>query len=215
MSSSGRKKRFRVAPVAAAIATAAFLALLVYGVTARSPDERIDQQLADGHAAEAPPLALPLFATGDPRDPRSAKVERAGADGQLRLDELEGPIVLNFWASWCVPCAAEAPILEAAWKRYRDVLFLGMNQQDLTGDAGDFLERHDISFPSVRDRGDFTGRAWGVTGLPETFFLDRPGMVVGHVIGALDAEKLAAGVQAARDGRILGGVRGGDRRPVR
>ena len=215
MSGSQRKERSRIAPVVTAIATAAFLALLVYGVTARSPDERIDQQLADGQAAEAPPLALPLFASGNPRDPRTAKVERAGADGQVRLEELEGPTVLNFWASWCVPCADEAPILEAAWKRSRDVLFLGVNQQDLTDDAGDFLERHDISFPSVRDRGDYTGRSWGVTGLPETFFLDRRGMVVGHVIGALDAEKLAAGMRAARDGRILGGVRGGDRRPVR
>lgn len=215
MSSSQRKERSGVAPIVTAVATAAFLALLVYGVTARSPDERIDQQLADSRAAEAPPLALPLFASGDQRDPRAAKVERAGADGQVQLEELEGPIVLNFWASWCVPCADEAPILEGAWKRADDVLFLGVNQQDLTDDAGDFLERHDISFPSVRDRGDFTSRSWGVTGLPETFFLDRRGMVVGHVIGAVDAEQLAAGVQAARSGRILGGVRGGDRRPVR
>ena len=215
MSDSPRKQRSRIAPILTVVATAAFLSLLVYGVTARSPDERIDQRLADSKAATAPPLALPLLEAGDKGDPRTAMVQRAGADGQVRLDELEGPIVLNFWASWCTPCADEAPVLEAAWKRAPDVVFLGVNQQDVTDDGRAFLERHGVSFPSVRDRGNGTGRSWGLTGLPETFFIDRRGLVVGHVIGAVDGGKLAAGVRAARDGRILGGLRGGDRRAVR
>ena len=215
MSDPGGKQRSRIAPVLFALATVAFLALLVYGVTARSPDTSIDQRLADSEPAPAPPLALPLLEAGDDSDPRVAMVERAAADGRVRLEELEGPIVLNFWASWCTPCADEAPVLEAAWKRSRDVLFLGVNQQDVTDDARDFLDRHGVSFPSVRDGSDTTGRSWGITGLPETFFLDKRGEVVGHVIGAVDAGKLAAGVRAARQGRILGEVRGGDRRAVR
>ena len=213
--SDPRKRRTPVAPLLVTLATVAFLALLVYGVTARSPDTSIDQRLADSEPASPPPLALPLLEVGDDRDPRVAIVERAAADGRVRLEELEGPIVLNFWASWCTPCADEAPVLEAAWKRSRDVLFLGVNQQDVTDDARDFVERHGVTFPSVRDGSDTTGRSWGLTGLPETFFLDRRGEVVGHVIGAVDADKLAAGVRAARDGRILGGIRGGDRRAVR
>lgn len=215
MSEPARKRKSRLAPVLTSLATVAFIALLVYGVTARAPNTSIDQRLADSKAAEPPPLALPLLAAGDPDDPRTAKVARATADERARLDELEGPIVLNFWASWCAPCATEAPVLERAWKRHRNVLFLGVNQQDLTGDARDFLARHDVTFPSVRDRTDQTGRSWGLTGLPETFFLDARGKVVGHVIGAVDADKLEAGIRAARTGRILGDVRGGDRRPTR
>lgn len=210
----GRRKS-RLAPILTSVATVAFVGLLVYGVTARSPDTTIDQRLADSEAAEPPPLSLPLLAEGDTNDPRTAKVVRAAADDRVRIDELRGPIVLNFWASWCAPCAVEAPVLERAWERNEDVLFLGVNQQDLTDDGRAFLERHEVTFPSVRDRTDATGRSWGLTGLPETFFLDGRGRVVGHVIGAVDDEKLTAGVRAARDGRILGGLRGGDRRPVR
>lgn len=209
------RSRSRLSVAAVVSLTAAFIALLVYGVTTRAPDRSIDQSLADSKAAPAAPLALPLLAAGDEGDRRAAAMARAAADGTLRLDELSGPLVLNFWASWCQPCVTEAPVLERGWKRHRSVLFLGVNQQDLTDDARRFLERHRITFPSVRDKGNGTGRSWGITGLPETFFLARGGKVVGHVIGALDDEQLADGIAAARSGRILGGVRGGDRRSLR
>lgn len=215
MSDGPPRLRSRLPSAAVALLTAAFIALLVYGVTTRAPDRGIDQSLADSKAAPAAPLALPLLAAGDESDRRAAEVSRAAADGTLRLDELSGPLVLNFWASWCQPCATEAPVLERGWNRNRSVHFLGVNQQDLTGDARKFLGRHRITFPSVRDKGNGTGRSWGITGLPETFFLDPNGRVVGHVIGALDDDRLADGIAAARSGRILGGVRGGDRRSLR
>ena len=215
MNESRPAARSRVAPAAAALATIAFLALLVYGVTARAPDGSIDQALADSKPADPGPLSLPLLAPGDTGDPRATAVVLAAGDELVRLDELDGPIVLNFWASWCQPCIAEARVLESAWQGSRDVLFLGVNQQDLTDDALGFIERQRVTFPSVRDKTDATGRAWGLTGLPETFFIDRDRQVVGHVIGAIDEERLAAGLDAARSGRILGEIEGGARRSTR
>lgn len=207
--------RSRVPAAAVVLLCGAFFAVLVYGLTTRAPDGGIDQSLADARAAVAGPLALPLLATGDRSDRRALRMSRAAADGTLRLDEIRGPLVLNFWASWCQPCAVEAPVLERGWKRNTGVYFLGVNHLDVTDDARAFLERHRVTFPSVRDKTDATGRAWGITGLPETFFLDARGRVVGHVSGALDDESLAAGIRAAQEGRILGGVRGGDRRSLR
>ena len=200
---------------AVVVLTAALIALLVYGVTTRAPDASIDQSLADAKSAPAAPLELPLLAAGDRSDQRAVQVSRAAADGAVRLDELTGPLVLNFWASWCQPCAVEAPVLERGWKLNKGVQFLGVNHQDLSDDARDFLERHRLTFPSVRDKTNGTGRSWGITGLPETFFLDADGRVVGHVIGAVDDERLEAGISAAREGRILSGVRGGARRALR
>lgn len=215
MNKARSSSRTSLPSVAFVVLASAFMALLVYGLTTRAPSASIDQSLADSKAAPAAPLALPLLAPGDRSDRRAVRVSRAAADGTLRLDELEGPVVLNFWASWCQPCAVEAPVLERGWKRNKDVHFLGVDQQDLTDNAREFLERHRVTYPSVRDKTDATGRAWGITGLPETFFLDARGRVVGHVIGALDDEGLDAGIRAAREARILGGVRGGDRRSLR
>ena len=212
---SNARSRLRPGPVAVSLATAAFIALLVYGVTTRSPNASIDQDLADKKAADPAPLSLPLLSAGEAEDDRAAAVERAAGDGRVQLDELDGPIVLNFWASWCQPCVAEAAVLERGWARYRRTLFLGVNQQDVTDDARGFIERQGVTFPSVRDGSDETGRAWGLTGLPETFFIDQRRRVVGHVIGAINDEQLAAGVRAAGSGRILGGVDGGDRKPTR
>lgn len=207
--------RSRLPSAVVVLVAAAFFALLAYGLFTSAPSESIDQSLADAKAAPAAPLALPLLAAGDRSDPRAVRVSRAATDGTVRLEELDGPLVLNFWASWCQPCAVEAPVLERGWKRNTDVQFLGVNQLDLTGDARKFLKRHRVTFPSVRDKGDGTSRSWGVTGLPETFFLDATGRVVGHVVGAMDDQQLAAGIRAAIDGQILGGVRGGDRRSIR
>jgi cytochrome c biogenesis protein CcmG/thiol:disulfide interchange protein DsbE len=111
--------------------------------------------------------------------------------------------VLNFWASWCDPCRQEAPVLQHGWGRLRDdgVVFVGLNMQDLSDDARDFLREFDVSYPNVRDRGNEVARRWGVSGLPETFFLSEEGEVVGHVVGALSERELTAGVAAARAGR--------------
>ena len=95
------------------------------------------------------------------------------------------------------------------------MLFVGLNQQDAREDARDFVRTFGLTFPHVRDPGNGTARAWGVTGLPETFFIDRRGRVVSHVIGVVSDEQLAAGIRAAVAGRPSVEAEGGDHRPTR
>jgi cytochrome c biogenesis protein CcmG/thiol:disulfide interchange protein DsbE len=126
-------------------------------------------------------------------------------------------VVLNFWASWCVPCRDEAPVLERAWRRQGPdgALLVGLNQQDITDDSLAFARQLGISYLNIRDRGDSVARRYGVSGLPETFFIDRSGDVVGHVIGVVSAQQLQAGIAAATGGRPLGVQTGGERRSAR
>jgi cytochrome c biogenesis protein CcmG, thiol:disulfide interchange protein DsbE len=196
---------------------AALLALLVYGLTTSSPDDSIDSRLAERRTAEAPALELPVLQQGS-LGPLTEELRPLLGDDRLALDELRGiPVVLNFWASWCPPCRAEAPLLERAWRslRAQGVVMLGLNMQDLTGDARDFIREFRVSYPNVRDQSDDVAIDWGVAALPETFFIDARGRVVGHVIGALSDSQLRAGVSAARSGKPVGARSGGDRRPTR
>jgi cytochrome c biogenesis protein CcmG/thiol:disulfide interchange protein DsbE len=96
--------------------------------------------------------------------------------GTLSSAELKGhPVVVNFWASWCIPCREEAPLLERAWRQYRDdgVIFVGVNIQDAESDARAFVKDFDITYPIVRDLEQKLTRSFGVRGLPETFFIDH------------------------------------------
>jgi cytochrome c biogenesis protein CcmG/thiol:disulfide interchange protein DsbE len=95
------------------------------------------------------------------------------------------------------------------------VLFLGLNMQDLTAEARAFIRKFENSYLNVRDQSNGVARDWGVTGIPETFFITAEGRVVGHVIGVISAERLSQGVAASRSGRPLGSLEGGDRRPTR
>jgi cytochrome c biogenesis protein CcmG, thiol:disulfide interchange protein DsbE len=124
--------------------------------------------------------------------------------------------VLNFWASWCDPCRAEAPLLERGWRDAgrQGVLFLGLDMQDARDDARKFLREFSITYPNVREAGDETSRRYGMTGIPETFFISARGQLVGHVIGAITAGQLRAGVTAARSGRPAQATEGGDRQPT-
>lgn len=195
-----------------------FIGLLAYGVLTAAPSTSIDESLAEREAPPAPSFDLAVLDGGAlPPELRPA-VRRALADGRLALEELKGtPLLLNFWASWCIPCREEAPRLQGGWERFgpRGVLFLGLDMQDLTGDARDFIEEFGFSFPTLRDPSNEVALSYGATGIPETYFVSARGRVVSHVIGVISEEQLRAGVLAAKRGRVAGTAQGGDIRPQR
>ena len=130
-------------------------------------------------------------------------LRRVDGTGTLDLASLRGkPVVINFWASWCVPCKGEAKMLEQAWRQYRSqgVVFVGVDYHDVTGDARHFLERHDITYPTVQDGSGSIADRYGVSAVPETYFIDRRGRLVGeHIMGTVAHQQAAffRGVEAA------------------
>jgi cytochrome c biogenesis protein CcmG, thiol:disulfide interchange protein DsbE len=195
-----------------------FIALLVYGLSTKSPRTDIDEALARAEPVPAPDFELPVLERGALGPVLARRLRPALADGRVALDELRGtPVVLNFWASWCIPCREEAPVLERAWRRARTqaVAFVGVNMQDLTDDARAFIREFDNSYLNVRDQSNGVARDWGVTGIPETFFITARGRVVGHVIGVVSAEQLRRGIESSRRGRALGLLSGGEQLPTR
>jgi cytochrome c biogenesis protein CcmG, thiol:disulfide interchange protein DsbE len=129
-----------------------------------------------------------LRTTGPPQPGEPAPAFSApllGRSSTASLSDYEGrPLLLNFWASWCVPCKEEAGALARAHRLYgEEVAFLGVDVRDARNDALAFVERHDVPYPSVRDETRSIYDAYGLTGQPETFFIDQDGVVVEHVNG--------------------------------
>ncbi len=131
-------------------------------------------------------------------------LERLDDAGNLMLSSLRGKaVVLNIWASWCIPCKEEAPYLEQLWRSQRDrgLVVLGLDAKDFRGDARRFARRYELTFPLVYDGpGDTIGH-YGVTGFPETFVIDRDGHVVRAFAGAVNGEdervQLRSAIQTA------------------
>lgn len=134
-------------------------------------------------------LGAGIVLKGDPLEPGdtapSVEAPMLEGDGTLALDDLRGrPVLVNFWASWCVPCEAEARYLEAAYDEYGDeVDFVGVNIKDARSDALAFVERYDVAYAQVRDEDLEWYDAFGLTGQPETFLIDSEGQLVEHVTG--------------------------------
>jgi cytochrome c biogenesis protein CcmG, thiol:disulfide interchange protein DsbE len=195
------------------VLVAGFLALLTYGLLSKGTDDRIDQALASGRAATAPSFSLEVLDSGTLPPRIATPVSPALADRRLALGELRGmPVVLNLWASWCTPCREEAARLERGWRALgpRGVLFLGLDIQDVRGDGEGFIRKYGATYPSVREPGREVANSYGATGIPETYFIDRRGRVVAHVIGVVSARQLAQGAVAAATGRVAGRSTGGD-----
>lgn len=182
-----RDRRRLIGAVAGGAAVFAVLLLLVVGLVNKDVGTRIDDALAAGERPDAPDIALPVLLAGDGIGPVGARVA---------LDDLRGRVVvLNLWASWCGPCRTEAPLLEDLARRHRqrgdDVVFLGLDTQDLSGDARAFAREYGLSYPSLRDGTDRAQRALEARGVPETWIIDREGRIAYHHIGAVtDPEQL-------------------------
>ena len=196
----------------------AFVGLLLWGLTTAAPGTSIDEALARGDSAPAPAFRLEVLRRGNLGRRLTEQVDGALADGEVDVRELRGtPFVLNFWASWCVPCREEAPLLQRRWEEARKdgVLFVGLDMQDVREDARAFLDEFRIDFLTIRDGGNTIARRYETTGIPETFFVTARGEIVGHVIGVVSAEQLDDGIAAATRGRSRPAASGGDQRPTR
>ena len=131
----------------------------------------------------APDLTLSLFP--EYTDPWTSDT--------LNLADLRGKgVVLNFWASWCKPCEEEAAALEAAWQKYKDqgIMFVGVDYLDQDPAAKRYLEKFNISYPNGPDLASKISKRYTIRGVPETFFIDPQGNIVGcRKVGPLgDAE---------------------------
>lgn len=115
--------------------------------------------------------------------------ELEGLDGGTHaLAEFQGQVVvLNLWASWCLPCRAEMPALQSLYEQYKDlgltVLAVNMTNQDSVSSATSFIQSLGLSFPIVLDRTGLVGNLYHMRALPTTFFIDRQGEIRKVIIG--------------------------------
>jgi cytochrome c biogenesis protein CcmG/thiol:disulfide interchange protein DsbE len=173
-----------VGQIAALVVVVSLLGLLGWKVL--QGESEVTTELGRGGTPTAPAFTL----------------ERLDGRGDLALASLRGKtVVLNFWASWCGPCKEEAPLLQEASQRWHDrnVVFVGIDVKDFRGDARDFVERYGITYPNVYDgKGSTIGR-YGVTGYPETYFVDAQGKVRHRIAGPVEsAEEIDDGIARAR-----------------
>ena len=137
----------------------------------------------------------------------SATLPTLPAGGEGSLEDYRGRwVLLNVWASWCVPCREESPALDRFERKNRDrIAVLGVDTKDLNSDALAFLREFDITYPQLRDAsGDYTDQELKTTGVPESFLVDPEGKLVAHFPGPFkDEAAIEAFARPALDGEPI------------
>lgn len=150
-------------------------------------------------------LLLGTIAVGFSRDPGTVDSPLVGKPapafdlatldgGRVALAALHGrPVIVNFWATWCLPCRDEAPLLEAAATdgAASGLIVLGIVYQDGAANASAFMRQYGQTYPGLLDPDGRTALDYGVFGIPETYFIDGLGRIVSKQTGPLDAASLA------------------------
>ena len=174
----GRMRRFAVIALLGAM-----VAIFAYAL---SREQTLASPLV-GHPA--PPFAIPYF---------------SAPDSNLVLADFHGrPVVLNFWASWCLSCRDEAAVLEAGWQRYGpEVAFMGIAVNDREAAAKAFIERYGKTYLLAADVDGSVAIDYGLFGVPETFFIAPDGRILLKHIGPLSSAELDRQVAGLKLGQV-------------
>jgi len=187
----GVTRRRPIVPAVVAVLALALVALLIYGVAGTGEDTTLDDAVKQGERPAAPGLTLERPNLGRP--------------GTTKLADLTGKIVvLNFWASWCEPCRAEAPVLQAAHERLTKNgtgTVLGATFNDTDVDSQKFEREYELTYPSVRDVDTTLAEEYGTRALPETFVLDGEGRVIAISRGQISQEFMTRALDKAEAAR--------------
>jgi len=177
---SSRKGRL---VVVGAVAIVGFVAVAIWQAIS-GPATQGSTALVGASGISAPPFSLPSL-----QDPHR----------NISLASFRGrPVVMNFWASWCVPCRTEMPVLEAAYKsEHGRVDFIGIDSNDTPTDAIAFLAQVHVTYPTVSDPTESVATKYLLYGLPTTVFISPTGKILGRHIGELRASTLRSALQQA------------------
>jgi cytochrome c biogenesis protein CcmG/thiol:disulfide interchange protein DsbE len=155
-------------------------------------------------------VVLMLAFRRDPHDLRTGTVgkpastfalQKLDGTGVLALDDAKGKVtVVNFFASWCIPCKEENPALVRVYERYRasGVAFLGVLYQDSRESGARYVRDNGVTWPTASDDDGRVAFAYGVFGIPETYFIDTNGVIQGRHIGPIDESTLVTAIDCLR-----------------
>jgi cytochrome c biogenesis protein CcmG/thiol:disulfide interchange protein DsbE len=156
-------------------------------------------------------VVLLLAFRRDPHDIRTGTVgkpaaaftlQRLDGAGALSMGDYRGKVtVVNFFASWCIPCKEENPALVRVYERYRassDVVFIGVLYQDARDSGLAYVKDNGVVWPTGSDDDGHVAFAYGVFGIPETYFIGADGIIAGRHIGPIDENTLVTAIDTLR-----------------